>query len=261
MRKRIATILVLALVLSSCNKTEVLETTVTEKTTELTTCEETTVEPTSVFKTEETYDSDVREGSFGERLLSLQNVTRVEELEVDHEWEDEEEELYMVHWEMPLDHGDPDKGKFEVRMAVRYTGDENPNVISCGGYELDDGVYEWGPSSLLMNDYEINYFESEFRFYGESKPEGYEVSKIDFLEYLTDENAAGDFYEIVTELKTITSGNWIMAGSSKGGMLTVYQEYIHPDTADLYIAEVAPIDIADGTPGFYEFLNLPHHFR
>ena len=44
MRKRIATILVLALVLSSCNKTEVLETTVTEKTTELTTCEETTVD-------------------------------------------------------------------------------------------------------------------------------------------------------------------------------------------------------------------------
>ena len=98
MRKRIATILVLALVLSSCNKTEVLETTVTEKTTELTTCEETTVEPTSVFKTEETYDSDVREGSFGERLLSLQNVTRVEELEVDHEWEDEEEEP----WDEPL---------------------------------------------------------------------------------------------------------------------------------------------------------------
>ena len=257
MKKKIAAVLTLALVLSACNKTEVLETTVTETTNETnpTTIEETTVEPTSVFETEETYDTDVMEGSFGERLLGLKNVTRVEELELDYDGKSDEEEVYLVYWEMPLDHGDPDKGRFEVRMAVRYTGDGNPNVFSCGGYEIDDGVYEWGPSSLLMNDYDINYFESEFRFYGQSRPEGYEASKIEFLEYLTDENAAGDFYEMVTELKTLTSGTWTMAGSSKGGMLTVYQEYIYPDTADLYIAEVAPIDIADGTPGFYEFLN------
>lgn len=257
MKKKIAAVLALVLSLSACNKTEVLETTVTEITTEkeLTTTEE-AVEPTSVFETEETSESEVKEGSFGERLLGLKNVTRVEELDLDYEEKDDEEEIYMIYWEMPLDHGDPDKGRFEVRMAVRYTGDGNPNVFSCSGYEIDDGVYEWGPASLLMNAYDINYFESEFRFYGKSLPEGYETSKIDFLEYLTDENAAGDFYEMVTELKTITSGGWTMTGSSKGGLLTVYQEYIYPDTADLYIAEVAPVDIADGTPGFYEFLSI-----
>ena len=91
MKKKIAAVLVLVLALSACNKTEVLETTATETTTEkeLTTTEE-AVEPTSVFETEETSESEVKEGSFGERLLGLKNVTRVEELDLDYEEKDDE---------------------------------------------------------------------------------------------------------------------------------------------------------------------------
>ena len=74
------------------------------------------------------------------------------------------------------------------------------------------------------------------------------------MQYLNCDEAANDFYEMVTELKTVTSGKWTMCGGSKGGMLTVYQEHVYPDTADLYIAEVSPLNIGECNTEFYENL-------
>ncbi|MBO4927922.1 MAG: hypothetical protein J5379_06705 [Clostridiales bacterium] len=107
---------------------------------------------------------------------------------------------------------------------------------------------------FFSETYGCNLIEPEYRFDGESVPEGFRNDKADYWEYLTCEQASEDFHMIIESLKTLLNGKWCIEGSSKGGEFTAYQLSRHPEDADLFIAECAMLKLGQNTPGLYEYI-------
>ena len=265
------------MLLSACKETS--ETTKKKKAKKTTTTEEaeTTETPleTTSAETEYTGDtssvssSDTSSGSlpevvgagnvpaedeFADKVRSLPGVVSVERLP------EYEENQYMVYYEMPIDHNDPAKGTFLQRMYIYYMGEDRPNSFYCSGYSLFNGVghrFEEVPGEYDLENfaryYECNFIEPEYRFDGESVPEGFSYKNPDYWEYLTSSQAADDFHLMITGLKTILSGKWCFEGMSKGGEFTAYHLSRYPDDCDLFIAEAAMLRCDRGFPGMYEY--------
>ncbi|MBO4927923.1 MAG: hypothetical protein J5379_06710 [Clostridiales bacterium] len=53
-----------------------------------------------------------------------------------------DDSLYILIYEMPIDHNDPAKGTFEQRVYVNYKGKDAPNQFTIGGYNLYYGMYD-----------------------------------------------------------------------------------------------------------------------
>lgn len=194
------------------------------------------------------------EDEFADKVRSLPCVVSVERLP------EYEENQYMVYYEMPLDHNDPEKGTFYQRMYIYYLGEERPNHFYCSGYSIFNGVghlFEEVPGEYDVEEfsryYECNFIEPEYRFDGESLPEGFAYDNPDYWEYLTCSQAADDFHLMITGLKTILSGKWCFEGMSKGGEFTAYHLSRYPDDCDLFIAEAAMLRCNRGFPGMYEY--------
>jgi hypothetical protein len=175
---------------------------------------------------------------------------------------------YIVYYGMPLDHKDPSKGTFTQRMYVYYKGKDAPNLFYCGGYELAFAIGGYLLSSgdeitltTLDRDeeecafsakYNCNFFEPEFRLYEPGLKEMH-YTNLEYRNYLTDENASEDFHFMIEGLKTLLSGKWAFEGMSKGGNFTAYQLGRHPEDADLFVVECAPLKECKNYPGLYEY--------
>ena len=147
---------------------------------------------------------------------------------------------YVLFFEMPVDHNDPSKGTFLQRVYVKYRGKDAPNMFTIGGYNLYYGMYDGDfydeAEPLFSEKYGCNLIEPEYRFDGNSRPEGFSNEKADYWEYLTCEQASEDFHEI------------------KGGEFTAYQLGRHPEDADLFIAECAMLKIGKNSPGLPDYV-------
>ena len=165
---------------------------------------------------------------------------------------------YVLFFEMPVDHNDPSKGTFLQRVYVKYRGKDAPNMFTIGGYNLYYGMYDGDfydeAEPLFSEKYGCNLIEPEYRFDGNSRPEGFSNEKADYWEYLTCEQASEDFHEIIESLKTVFSGKWCIEGMSKGGEFTAYQLGHHPEDADLFIAECAMLKIGKNSPGLPDYV-------
>ena len=165
---------------------------------------------------------------------------------------------YVLFFEMPVDHKDPAKGTFLQRVYVKYRGKDAPNMCTIGGYNLYYGMYDGDfydeAEPLFSEKYGCNLIEPEYRFDGNSRPNGFSSDKADYWEYLTCEQASEDFHEIIESLKTFFSGKWCIEGMSKGGEFTAYQLGRHPEDADLFIAECAMLKIGQNSPGLCDYI-------
>ncbi|MEE3350892.1 MAG: S28 family serine protease [Saccharofermentanaceae bacterium] len=165
---------------------------------------------------------------------------------------------YVLFFEMPVDHKDPAKGTFLQRVYVKYRGKDAPNMCTIGGYNLYYGMYDGDfyneAEPLFSEKYGCNLIEPEYRFDGNSRPDGFSSDKADYWEYLTCEQASQDFHEIIESLKTFFSGKWCIEGMSKGGEFTAYQLGRHPEDADLFIAECAMLKIGQNSPGLCDYI-------
>ncbi len=178
-----------------------------------------------------------------ETLKALDGVKSVEEIEIKLPMEEAkttDKNIYMVKFEQPLDWKDPSAGTFEQRVQVCY-GEQASNEFNIGGYMLSDETLQIGSKAdAYASKYPMNLVNVEYRFYGRSKPEGISETDPKYWNYLTSYNAACDFHHIITELKKVLPGKWMMTGASKGGVATMIQSMYYPEDAAVFMPQICP---------------------
>ena len=193
--------------------------------------------------------------SFREKLLAIDGVISVEEIEQD---EKVFEEKYIVTIEQPVNWADPQSEMFPQRFEIGYQSDDSPNLFYLSGYMLSDGRFKQDDRPELAKMYNTNYIRCEYRFYSKSAPEDLSRDNTKYWLYLNEKNAAQDFHRIIDELKDILTGKWIFTGVSKGGKATAAFATYYPHDADVYVPSVAPFaDEATGvfTQNLYETIG------
>ena len=158
----------------------------------------------------------------------------------------------LAYIEQPLDWQSDTGMTFKQKFIVTYKGSEQPTSYEIGGYSI---LYSFSMMSLYPADYTHNAVDIEYRFFGESVPEGLDSDSADLWEFLTVENAAEDFHALITKLSTLLTGKRMVTGVSKGGFTTNVQAYKHPEDADLFLSFCAPLCDSLTDSRMYEFLN------
>ena len=156
--------------------------------------------------------------------------------------------IYEITFTQPIDHNNASAGTFEQHVRLFYAGPDAVSVVNTDGYMLFD--YPSTAYNKFLNEdftgrYGIpNIVQVEYRFFGNSKPEGLDESGTGLWNYLTMDQAATDFHEIVQKLSNVLSGKRLWTGTSKGGLTTDYQCYYQEqhgyNDADAFVAFCAP---------------------
>ena len=230
----------------------------------ITSCTKTTTDETSVEST--SIETTVTEASATENapefsidaLKELDGVVSVEEIEFQTNIPDlasTDDYILCVVFEQPLDWNDPTKGTFQQRVQVCYSEKNRNNKLFIGGYMLtDEDIAAGSYNDVYALKNEMNLVRIEYRFFGKSAPEGLSINDPANWEYMTSYNAACDFHHVITELKKVLPGSWLMEGRSKGGTATMVQSMYFPEDADIFIAAVAPVMGSTQEDGLFENL-------
>jgi hypothetical protein len=152
---------------------------------------------------------------------------------------------FVLEYEQPADHGAPDGQRFAQRMTLLHRDAAAPVVLGSGGYFINPAVQRLREPAQLLG---ANQLYVEHRFFTPSRPEPADWS------LLTIEQAATDHHRIVEALGPIYSGKWISAGTSKGGMTSIYHRRFFPDDVDGTIAYVAPHSFGNSDPRYLDFV-------
>ena len=139
---------------------------------------------------------------------------------------------YVLHFEQPVDHADPEGPRFLQEVSLLHHDEvHRPMVVHTSGYwdyYLDHVVELTG----LLG---ANQISIEHRFFGESRPEPADWTK------LTIEQMAEDQHAIVGALRQLYEGAFLTTGGSKGGMTAIYYRRFFPDDVEGTVPYVAPI--------------------
>ena len=138
---------------------------------------------------------------------------------------------FVLHFVQPIDHADPASATFLQEVSLIHTDLVAPLVIQTSGYW---DYYLDAPVELteLLG---ANQISIEHRFFGSSRPDPADWSK------LTIEQMADDEHAIVAALGTLYHGTKLATGGSKGGMTAVFYRRFFPDDVDGTVPYVAPI--------------------
>lgn len=183
-------------------------------------------------------------GQIQDQIKALPNVVSVEKLETGGMFK----EKYLVLFEQPIDHKQPEYGSFEQYVYVSHLDIERPVVFVTEGYAANYAerpAYTNELSAML----ETNQIVVEHRYFNESGPIKPE------WEYLTVENAAADHHAIVESLKNIYHGKWISTGISKGGQTCLFHRSMYPEDVDISVPYVAPLNFGAEDGRHEIFLN------
>lgn len=164
-----------------------------------------------------------------DRLIRISGVRSIEQVDKGFF-----AERYIIMFEQPLDHQNPEKGNFEQRIILGHAGFKNPNVMITEGY---GAAYALNPKFRheISNHLNANQIFVEHRFFGESTPSPRN------WRYLTGENAAGDLHAIKNALSNIYTQKWVATGISKGGQNAMIYNTFYPSDMDVTVAYVGPI--------------------
>jgi hypothetical protein len=152
---------------------------------------------------------------------------------------------YVIHVTQPVDHNDPGGATFRQEVSLIHRDGSAPMVVLTSGYwdyYLDRPVELTG---LLGG----NQISIEHRFFGESRPEPADWSK------LTIQQMAADEHEIIAALRTVYPGTFLTTGGSKGGMTAVYHKRFFPDDVDGTVPYVAPLSFGAPDARYAPFLD------
>lgn len=152
---------------------------------------------------------------------------------------------YVLRFEQKVDHDDPQSPTFLQKVSLLHHDETYPMVVYTSGYwdYYNDRVVEL--TGLLG----ANQISIEHRYFGESRPEPADWSK------LTIEQMAHDQHAIVSALKRVYRGAFITSGGSKGGMTAIYYRRFYPDDVDGTVPYVAPISFGAPDPRYVPFLD------
>jgi hypothetical protein len=153
---------------------------------------------------------------------------------------------YVIHFEQKVDHDDPQSPTFLQEVSLLHHDELSyPMVVHTSGYwdyYLDRVVELTG----LLG---ANQISIEHRYFGDSRPEPADWSK------LTIEQMAADQHVIVTSLRRLYEGKFITTGGSKGGMTAIYYRRFYPDDVDGTVPYVAPISFGAPDARYTPFLD------
>lgn len=189
--------------------------------------------------------------SIEQQLLAIDGVTSVKKYTNDFVAQlqlDQTYQIYELTFTQPVDHNDPSAGTFGQHVRLYYTSAEAVSVVNTDGYMLTDlpsTAYSQFINQTFLERYGMpNIVQVEYRFFGESTPEGLDPDSTELWGYLTMEQAATDFHEIVQKLSGVLTGKRIWTGTSKGGLTTDYQCYFQEqhgyNDADVFMGFCAP---------------------
>lgn len=173
--------------------------------------------------------------NLGDRLAELPAVREVRQMESTGF-----AEKYMVLFEQPIEHGNPESVTFTQRVFVCGVHPDSATVIVTEGYGAQ---YAAMPSyrDELSSMFNTNNIVVEHRYFLESTPyPGVEPEEIDW-NFLNASEAAADLHAVVTALKEIFHGKWISTGISKGGQNTMIYRAYYPDDVDFSVPYVGPL--------------------
>ncbi len=143
------------------------------------------------------------------------------------------EYTYLLWFEQPIDHNNPETGTFMQRVWLSHTSAEAPVVLITEGYNAPK-PYKSELAELL----EANQLIVEHRFYGESGTDSV------LWDYLTIKQAAQDLHNIVKYFSKLYRSPWVSTGISKGGTTAIIHRAFYPLDVDLTVSYVAPLNEA-----------------
>ena len=152
--------------------------------------------------------------------------------------------ILEVRIEQPLDHRNPEGGKFYQRLYISHIDPSRPVVLVTAGY---DASYYY--TSEIAAELRCNQIMVEHRYFGRSKPDSLDWN------YLDTWQAASDHHRIVSMFKKLYPGNWISTGISKGGQSVIYHSFYYPEDVDVRVPYVAPLNYSLEDPRIYSFLG------
>lgn len=146
---------------------------------------------------------------------------------------------WRILFEQPLDWKNPDAGTFLQRVELFF---RSAGAVNC--LETEDEL-QTEDKNELSELLEGNRIRVEHRFFGASVPEGLSADSVDLWQYMTAENAAADLHKIVSELKTVLSGKWLVTGTGNGGQTANFFTCRYPEDADLTVSYSVPCSVPE----------------
>ena len=157
---------------------------------------------------------------------------------------------FVLMFDQPVDHGDPSRGTFRQEVSLLHKSEAAPMIVHTSGYE---DYYHDSPVELTQM-LDANQISIEHRYYGGSRPDPADWSR------LTIAQMAADEHDIIAALRTIYEGAFVSTGGSKGGATAVFHRRFYPDDVEGTVAYVAPLsfDIPDVRyPAFLDTIGPP----
>jgi hypothetical protein len=151
---------------------------------------------------------------------------------------------FVLHFTQPVDHDDPASPTFLQEVSLLHHDTTAPMIVHTDGYwdyYLDNEV----ELTALLDGNQISI---EHRFFGSSRPQPPDWTK------LTIQQMADDEHAIVTALKQVYTGKYISTGGSKGGMTAIFYRRFFPDDVDGTVPYVAPISYGVADPRYPPFI-------
>jgi hypothetical protein len=141
---------------------------------------------------------------------------------------------FVLQVTQPVDHGAPAGATFQQRVSLIHIDAAAPMIALTSGYADFSRDFASEPTALLR----ANQISIEHRFFGTSRPEPADWSR------LTVKQMADDQHAIVVLLRDIYRAAWLNTGGSKGGMTATYHRRFYPDDVAGTVAYVAPLSFS-----------------
>ena len=154
---------------------------------------------------------------------------------------------YVLQFTQPVDHENPALGTFQQEVSLLHR-DERANVpliIQTTGY----ADYTRDRPVELTKMLAANQVSIEHRYFGTSRPEPADWTKLTIKQMATDEHV------VIEAMRTIYQGSFLSTGGSKGGMAAVFHRRFYPDDVDGTVAYVAPISFGAPDGRYAPFLE------
>ncbi len=155
------------------------------------------------------------------------------------------ERCFQLAVTQPVDHAVTGGATFQQDVTLASGDLARPMVAYTTGYDNYWYEYPSEPAQLLQ----ANQISLEYRFFGSSRPEPADWTK------LTIEQAAADEHHVIELLKSIYQAPWITSGGSKGGMTASYHMRFWPDDVAGTAPYVAPLSFGAADPRYAGFLD------
>lgn len=175
--------------------------------------------------------------TIADRLAAIPGVIEISELENTVFGEGQK---FLLIFEQPIDHSNPDAGTFRQRVVIGNIHPDSATVVVTEGYGAQY-AFRAGYRDEISNLFNTNNVVIEHRYFLESTPyPGVAPEDVNW-DYLNAENAAADMHNVVEALKTVYKGKWISTGISKGGQNTMIYRTYYPEDVDFSVPYVGPL--------------------